>query len=130
MRSFDICEDAPHPEAEHLTGDIRDYQSLAPAFAERDTVFHTAAIINTLGIARDSVRRKVWGINALGTQNVVRAAQNHGVGTLVHTSSFNVVMNRPIDEGDEELPYADDGFDLYTLSKIAGERIALAAGKQ
>jgi 3beta-hydroxy-delta5-steroid dehydrogenase/steroid delta-isomerase len=127
VRSFDAT---PHPAAdgvEVVTGDLRDYASVLAACRNVNTVFHTAALIKLMGIARPALRRQVFDVNAGGTANVVRAAAASGASALVHTSTFNVVMDRPLVRQDETLPYATRTNDLYTLSKIEAERTALAA---
>lgn len=127
VRVFDVV--APHraPGVEAVTGDLCDYAALRDACEGVDTVFHTAALIKLIGIARPALRKRVFEVNVQGTENVARATAAAGVKALVHTSTFNVVMDRPLAGGDESLPYATDTDDLYTLSKIEAERIALAA---
>lgn len=129
VRTLDVRADAPDPRVRHFAADLRDYDAMAPAFADVDTVFHTAAVISTVGedLAQPKLRRFVWGVNVVGTENVVRACRAHGVRFLVHTSSFNVVMGRPIEEGEETLPYAESEIDLYTKTKIAAEKIVIGA---
>lgn len=129
VRTLDVRADAPDPRVRHFTADLRDFDAMVPAFADVDTVFHTAAVISTVGedLAQPKFARFVWGVNVVGTENVVRACRAQGVSVLVHTSSFNVVMGHPIDEGDESLPYAEDEIDLYTRTKIAAEKVVLGA---
>jgi 3beta-hydroxy-delta5-steroid dehydrogenase/steroid delta-isomerase len=127
VRTLDV-RPSPVPGATHFIADLRDHDAIALAFAGVDTVFHTAALISIVGadLAPPARRRLVYGVNVVGTENVVRVARAAGVRALVHTSSFNVVMNGPIADGSESLPYAP-GFDLYTATKAEAERIALAA---
>jgi 3beta-hydroxy-Delta5-steroid dehydrogenase / steroid Delta-isomerase len=129
VRTIDLRPDSPDPRVSHLAADLRDYDAIAPAFVGVDTVFHTAAIISTVDAdnAQPALRRTVFGVNVVGTENVLRAAAAAKVGAFVHTSSFNVVMDHPIDGGDETLPYATRSNDLYTVTKIAAEKLALAA---
>ncbi len=129
VRTLDVRDTSPDPRVRHFVGDLRDYDAIAAAFQGVDTVFHTAAIISTVGedLAQPALRRRVYGVNVVGTENVVRACRAAGVSVLVHTSSFNVAMDGPVEEGDESLPYAEGGTDLYTRTKIAAEKIALAA---
>lgn len=127
VRSFDVIEHTPGPGVETMVGDLRDYDRLRAACDGVDTVFHTAAVIKLLEIARPSLRRFVFDVNVGGTRNIVRAAADAGVGALVHTSSFNVVLDRALTGCDETLPYATRSRDLYTASKIEAEKLLLAA---
>lgn len=127
VRTLDVREgDA---RATHFTADLRDHDAIAKAFVGVDTVLHTAALISTVdeADARPALRRTVYGVNVVGTENVLRASRNAGVRALVHTSSFNVVMDHPLPSGDESLPYATRSNDLYTRTKVAAEKLALAA---
>jgi 3beta-hydroxy-delta5-steroid dehydrogenase/steroid delta-isomerase len=127
VRSIDVVAHTHGPGVETRVADLRDFAAVRAACAGMDSVFHTAAVINTLSIYRPSVRRAVFEVNAGGTSNVVRAAAEAGVKALVHTSSFNVAMDGSVVDQDESMPYAIRAKDLYTQSKIEGERIALAA---
>lgn len=128
VRTIDVRESAI-PGARSIVADLRDHDAIEPAFEGVDTVFHTAAVISTIGadLAPPARRRFVFGVNVVGTENVLRAARAHGVRAFVHTSSFNVVMDGPIDEGDESLPYAEAANDLYTQTKAAAEKLVLSA---
>ena len=129
VRTLDI---SALPGPGHLVADLRDYDSLAPAFDGVDTVFHTAALISIVAERRapPAVRRAAYEINVAGTEHVIRAARAAGARRLVHTSSINVVMDHPIDGGDETLPYATRVDDLYSMTKIAAEQRVLAANDE
>jgi len=71
--------------ATSVIGDIGDYDLLARAFTGVDAVIHTAALhAPHVGLVSDAEFER---INVSGTQNVVRAARNCGVGRLVFTST-------------------------------------------
>lgn len=129
VKTIDVRAESPDARAAHLAADLRDYDRIAPHFDGVDVVFHTAALISTVDSSRaqPALLRAVHGVNVVGTENVVRASRSTGVKALVHTSSFNVVMDHPIDGGDESLPYATRSADLYTLTKIEAEKLALGA---
>lgn len=129
VRSVDLSDQAPDPRAEHTAADLRDYARIAECATGVDTVFHAAALISTVDEtnAQPALRRAVYGVNVVGTDNVLRAALAGGASAFVHVSSFNVVMDHPIDGGDESLPYATRSNDLYTLTKVEAERRALDA---
>jgi 3beta-hydroxy-delta5-steroid dehydrogenase/steroid delta-isomerase len=133
VRSLDVIAhdhaDIPGAEVECVVGDLRNYKDIADACKDIDTVFHAAAIIKILEIARPSLRRFVYDVNVHGTRNVVRAAESAGVKALVQTSTFAVVMDRELDGKDETLPYATQSKDLYCLTKIEAEKAVLAGDK-
>jgi 3beta-hydroxy-delta5-steroid dehydrogenase/steroid delta-isomerase len=126
VRVLDMAP-CPRDDVEVLQGDIRDEALLARATEGVDTVFHAAAIISLLGVARASVRDKVFGINTRGTERVVAACRAAGVRRLVYTSSANVVIDRELVEADESAPYASTWIDLYGESKAQAEAQVLDA---
>lgn len=112
----------------NFQGDIRDYDLVRRAATGCRTVFHTAAIIDLLGVCRPSLRREVYGTNVEGTRNVIRACQDVGALRLVHTSSNNVCFTpRHVVAGDESHPYALRPYGIYPETKAEAERAVLAA---
>jgi sterol-4alpha-carboxylate 3-dehydrogenase (decarboxylating) len=87
-------------------------------------VFHTASVVHT----RQSSVELVFAINDGGTQNLIEACREHGVGRLVYVSSASVVYEgRDIENGDEGMAYASTSQAPYADSKIAAEKRVLAA---
>ncbi|MEM9070462.1 MAG: NAD-dependent epimerase/dehydratase family protein [Myxococcota bacterium] len=130
VRVFDVAfPQEPPSGVEAIVGDIRNEAEVAAACENVDTVFHCAALINTVTLARASVRKQVFDVNVGGTQNVIAACQMHNVPRLVFTSSISVVVDRdPVPAVDESAPYAStEPMDLYTATKLEAERIVLAA---
>jgi 3beta-hydroxy-delta5-steroid dehydrogenase/steroid delta-isomerase len=118
--------DLRDPELEFVQGDIRSYEDVRKACEGIDTVFHTAAVLDFARFASVRRRAESHAVNVGGVENVVRAAREAGVARLVHTSSNNVTLDGPVIDGDETRPYASRARDLYTPTKVAGERAALA----
>lgn len=128
VRVFDVRPaDFDDPRVEVVVGDVRSYRALSDACEGVVTVFHAAAIINLLGLYGSDVRRRVFDINVLGTEHVLRACRAKGVARLVYTSSVNVGIDRVVDEGDERDGYARSFVDLYTESKVTADRLVLDA---
>lgn len=128
VHSLDLApQSREHPRLRRFQGDLRYESDIAAAFVGVDTVFHTAALINLLSLYRPAERRLVYEVNCTGTENVVRVARAAGATALVHTSTFNVVLDRVLNDKDESLPYAVRTRDLYSQTKIEAERIALGA---
>ncbi len=129
VRALDLAPFEGDSRVTSIVGDIRRMSDIRPACEGGDTVFHTAAIINTLTLARPSVRRQVYGVNVLGTQSVIRACRAAGVKKLVFTSSITVAVDGPIRGGDESAPYvgANGLPDLYSQTKSMAEKLVLEA---
>ncbi len=127
VRSFDVVAQAPRAGVEVMQGDLSSTADVQAACAGMDTVFHVAALIKLVSLARPALRRQVMAVNVEGTRKVLQAAQAAGVQVFVHTSTGNVVMDRVLEEQDESLPYVTRSRDLYSQSKVAAEKLALAA---
>ena len=129
VRALDLTPFEGDPRVTSVVGDIRRMSDMAPACEGVDTVFHAAAIINTLTLARPSVRRQVYGVNVEGTECVIQACKAAGVKRLIFTSSITVAVDHPIREGHETAPYVGtDGLpDLYSQTKSKAEQLVLAA---
>ena len=125
-----VLDLAPAPERQEglswFQGDVRSHSDVLAASKDVDTVFHTAAVIEALTHARRSVARTIEAINVGGTKNVLRAARQNGVRRLVHTSSIVASFCMNAAGSDESAPYSTAP-DLYTRTKIAGERAVLDA---
>ena len=116
-----------HEGLDFVKGDLCNFEDVRKACEGIDTIFHTAAMYVFLGWAPRKLRDEIFAVNVGGPQNVVEAALDAGVKRLVHTSSNNVTFGGPIIDGDETLPYVAKPEDLYTETKILGEKTVLAA---
>ena len=125
-----VLDTAPCPKPEKgvrwFQGDVRSRADVLAACEGVETVFHTAAVIDALTHTRRSVAKTIESINVGGTRNVLRIAQERGVRRLVHTSSIVASFCMSAAGGDESAPYSTSS-DLYTRTKIAGERAVLDA---
>jgi 3beta-hydroxy-delta5-steroid dehydrogenase/steroid delta-isomerase len=129
VRALDLSPFEGDARVTGIVGDIRRMSDVGPACDGVDTVFHTAAVINTLTLARPRVRRHVYGVNLLGTECVIRACRAAGVGRLVFTSSITVAVDRPVRGADETAPYVsgEELPDLYSQTKSRAEKLVLEA---
>ncbi len=104
--------------------DLRDADAVAAAVEGQDLVFHNASLVHT----KHNRVRDVWDVNLGGTEHVLAACRAHGVKRLVYVSSASVVYEgRDIENGDEALPYSQVSQAPYADSKIAAEKLILAA---
>lgn len=117
-----------HPELEALgvdvaPGDLGDLPAVSAACAGCDVVFHVAAKVGIWGSYREYHQ-----VNVRGTENVIAACRDRGVGRLVYTSSPGVVFDGSDMEGvDESVPYPARHPTPYTSTKAAAEQLVLAA---
>jgi len=107
-------------------GDVRDEKALREACKGVDTIFHTAAMIETLTYAPKPFAELVRGVNIEGTRAVLRVARKAGVRRLVHTSSIITAGGGEHRGASESAPYSMAP-DLYSTTKVASEQIVLAA---
>lgn len=119
------------PDAELVGGDLSDRDRLARGLAGCDSVFHLAADYR-LGIRR-SERDGMRETNVTGTENVLDAATDAGVGRIVYVSTINAFGNtrgRVVGE-DYERPPADyiSTYDetKHLAHRAANDRIAAGA---
>lgn len=104
-------------------GDLADAEAVDDAVAGVDAVFHVAAKAGVWG-SWDSY----YQANVVGTSNVVKACQAHGVSRLVYTSTPSVVFNRQSFTGQgNELSYGRDWLCHYAHTKAIAEQKALGA---
>lgn len=111
---------------EWIQGDIRDEQAVARACAGIDVVFHVAAIAGIWG-----AWESFYGINTVGTRNVLNGCLAHRVPKLVYTSSPSVTF-AGVDQVnvDETAPYPSRWLCHYPATKAIAEREVLAANGQ
>lgn len=92
-------------------------------FAGADAVFHTAAKVEMWGRYRD-----FFGVNVVGTRNLLELCRMHGVRKLVYTSSPSVVADGTNLRGvNEKQPYPRKHAAHYPATKAIAEREVLAA---
>ena len=117
-----------YPEVEEtgatgLQVDLRDADALAAAVEGQDVVFHVASKTGFWGKLED-----YWSVNVEGTENLIAAMKQAGVEKLVYTSTPSVCgYDRDVENGAQDLPYADQHLSPYPESKAAAEAIVLAA---
>jgi dihydroflavonol-4-reductase len=115
-------------DVETCPGDLADAGSVAQACRGVETVYHIAGGYR-FGLRH---RRELWRTNVEGTETVLRAAADAGVGRVVHLSSAGVLMqangqlpaDTPLDETD--FPAHAPRFSAYKASKWHAEQRVLA----
>jgi len=112
-------------EIEIIRGDVRDFYTLKDALEETDVLFHMAASLGSDLISKD----EFYKINAEGTKNVLKAAQDKKVKRVVHLSSAGVLGSIEKNEiASEEYPL--NPMSIYDESKLEGEKVALQMAQE
>ncbi len=106
-------------EVERVPGEVLAPETLRPAFAGRDWVFHLAGKISITGDPDGSVMRT----NVDGARHAAEAALAAGVTRFVHTSSIHAFSQEPLDQPLDETRARATAAHLpaYDRSKAAGE---------
>ncbi len=107
-----------------IRGDLRQRQDVERALGQGfDAIFHVAALAGVWGKYED-----YYGINYLGTKNLIEVAQEKGVSRFIYTSTPSVVFNKDDLLGvGEEQPYASEFLNGYSETKTLAEKLVLAA---
>ena len=117
VRVFDVVDADDRPDSVELVrGDIRDARAIAGACEGMEVVYHNVAQVP---LAKD--RHLFWAVNCGGTENLLKAARDAGVGKIVHTSSsavFGVPQRNPVDETLEPHP-----MEAYGKAKLEAEHL-------
>ncbi len=102
---------------------LDDPRAVRAACAGVDRVFHVAAKVGVWGPYAD-----FFSANVLGTRALLEGCSEHGVRTLVYTSTPSVVYNgRDLAGANETLPLTTACPSAYPLTKAIAEREVLAA---
>jgi dihydroflavonol-4-reductase len=108
-------------DAEILTGDLRDADSLRQALRGVEKLYHVAADYRIW--APDP--NEIIEANRLGTENIMTEALRAGVGRIVYTSSVATLKlnesGRPVDESSPAAP--EQAIGAYKKSKTIAERL-------
>lgn len=109
-----------NPNFEVIRGDIFDESIVKSAMKGIDSVYHLAALVGvTQSLANPDRCRK---INVEGTLNLLRNAQDNGVGLFVFTSTAAVYGNSTPPLSEESLP---NPVSPYAETKLAAEQRCL-----
>jgi dTDP-glucose 4,6-dehydratase len=121
LNTWGWLDRSPHAgDVQVIAGDICDRDCVRQAMERTEVVFHLAALIAIpySYVAPESYVRT----NVLGTLNVLQAAREAGVESLVHTSTSEVYGTARYVPIDEDHPL--QGQSPYSASKIGADKIA------
>jgi nucleoside-diphosphate-sugar epimerase len=124
VRVLDL-ETAPEiTGAEHVAGDVTDFESVTAAMAGMDRVLHLAAIRHP-GLAPEHA---LFHVNVVGTFNVFRAAADAGIRHVVAASSINALgYNFGITFPEGQLQYfpIDEAHPTYTTDPYSFSKLMM-----
>ncbi|MCE2597149.1 NAD-dependent epimerase/dehydratase family protein [Motilimonas cestriensis] len=104
-------------------GDLIDYQAIENAAQGCDTVFHVASKAGVWGAEADYIAS-----NITGTKHVLEVCFDLGIPRLIYTSTPSVIFSGQDENGvNESTPYSAHPLNHYTSTKIAAEKMVLAA---
>ncbi|MDO9181581.1 MAG: NAD-dependent epimerase/dehydratase family protein [Bacteriovorax sp.] len=104
-------------------GDLKNFEDVNNALVDIDAIIHTAGMVGIWGRYDD-----FYATNVIGTQNILKAAMNHGIKKLVYTSTPSVAFGRDSLCGvDESTPYPKNYLTHYAFTKSIAEKMILEA---
>lgn len=105
---------------QHVSGDVTNIESIYNVMEGVDVLFHLAGLVS---YKKKDVHRQ-YGVNVVGTRNVMEAAFRCNVGRVIHTSSVAAMgIPKNGEFGTEEIEYNLGGLGLnYCDSKYAAEQ--------
>ena len=113
--------------AEHVTGDLRDVDSLRKGMSGCEWVFHVAADYRLWALDR----QELYQSNVGGTANILAAARDSGVRRVIYTSSVATMgFGNHGHMTDEDSPVAlDNMIGDYKRSKFQAEHLVMSAAR-
>ena len=127
VRATSSTENIDDLQAERVTGDLREPDSLRSGMAGCEFVFHLAADYR-LWVPKG---QELYDSNVQGTQNVLEAAREAGVRRVIYTSSVATMgFGNNGRLTDENTPVTlSNMIGDYKRSKFMAERLVIQAGK-
>jgi UDP-glucose 4-epimerase len=114
------------PRFEFLRADVRDREAVDAAVARADAVFHLAGAVGVRTVAEDPVG--TWSRNVEGTAMVLDACARLGTRCLLASTSevYGPKASGVLREEDAAVVEPAARRDVYAVSKMAGESLAMA----
>ncbi|MBN1997966.1 NAD-dependent epimerase/dehydratase family protein [candidate division KSB1 bacterium] len=119
IQSTSPIEKLKQQGVEFAFGDVRNLEEVENACDDIDVIYHIAALYRTTNVPDSAY----WDVNALGTENIMKAAITKGVKRVLHCSTVGVHGHIDNPPATEEAPFNPG--DVYQESKLEGEKIAL-----
>jgi farnesol dehydrogenase len=109
------------PSVQFVYGDVTDYETVLEGMQGCESVVHMAAIVG-----HNVPEETWWKVNRDGSRNVLKAAKETGVQSMVQVSTISVLGPTQPGETADENHLVDPGqyFNLYQKTKRAADDIA------
>jgi len=104
------------PKTDICWGDIRDQKAVNQAVERADIVIHLVSNFRKGG----SDKHEAHDINVTGTENILRASQQHNIKRLIHCSTIGVHGSVKEIPATEDTPFNPG--DLYQETKLIAEK--------
>lgn len=108
-----------NPRLQFVKGDIRDLSTVSRVCANKEWVFHLAAMSRIQPSITDPIL--AWSQNIIGTGNVLEACRQAEVKRVVYSASSSAYGERNEPPMTEDMP--SDCLNPYSLSKKVGEEM-------
>lgn len=108
-----------HKNLDVIVGDLLDEQKVDEAVNGIDIIYHIAAVFRD-GSLNDNV---YWDVHVNGTNNLLKYALKYDVKKFIHCSTGGV--HGHIDEPPADENYRFSPGDIYQVTKLEGEKLAL-----
>ncbi|HEY9785523.1 MAG TPA: SDR family NAD(P)-dependent oxidoreductase [Candidatus Obscuribacterales bacterium] len=82
-RGSSVPRNLAHLSVEHVRGDVTNPEHAATAVEGCDAVYHLAGLVSY----RKTDLNRAYGVNVMGTRNIMQACLRAGVKRVIHTSS-------------------------------------------
>lgn len=124
IRILDLKKFTGNEDVKMFQGDIRDYDLVKKACEGVDAVIHCAAVIDW----GTHPAQYVFDVNVGGTENILKACNEHGIEFMIFTSSLDAVYTgKPLRNIDDSQPYPGRFHNMYCESKVRGELLVKEA---
>ncbi len=105
-----------------ITGDIRDFQSVALALKNKDVVINLAALI-AIPYSYQAARSYIE-TNIIGTHNILEAAKRNKIKKIIHTSTSEIYGTAKYAPIDEKHPINSQS--PYAATKASADQLAIS----
>jgi dihydroflavonol-4-reductase len=121
VRQSSRTQDLLLPHVDFVFGDVTDAQAVRCGMQGCSQVIHMAAIVG-----QNVSEAEWWRVNREGSRNVLQAAFDQGINSMVQVSSLSVLGNTaPGETADESRPIDTHRYvNLYQKTKHAADEIA------
>jgi len=88
VTNYDSVHSNLNPLATHMLGDIMDFEAVSKAMQGHQIVCHLAAMVGVVECQTDE--KKVYQTNYLGSENILKACEEHEINNVLFASSSEV----------------------------------------